>query len=371
MAMSLKRIEIEGFKSIRKMDELKLRPLNILIGANGAGKSNFISVFQFLNQIVNENLQNFVRASGGAEALLYFGQKVTTEIVINLDFGRNGYEVKLTPTTTDNLFFAKERCWYYFESQYSSEPYHQHFVELGQGHEETRLLEEARKYPDKIASYVLKHLKSWTIYHFHDTSGSAKLKLTGDINDNATLKSDASNLAAFLYLLREKHWGHYDKIVKTIRLAAPFFDDFILRPSPLNPEKIQLEWREKGSDAYFNVNSLSDGTLRFICLTTLLLQPKSMLPSTILIDEPELGLHPHALILLAGLLQSAATKTQVIVSTQSVPLVNQFSPEDIIVVDREDGQSVFKSQTIEGLESWLEEYGLGDLWEKSLIGGTP
>lgn len=369
--MSLQRIELEGFKSIRKMDGLKLRPLNILIGANGAGKSNFISVFQLLNQIVNKNLQNFVRTSGGADALLYFGQKVTKEIVVCLDFGRNGYEIRLSPTATDNLFFAKERCWYYFESQLSSEPFHQHFVELGQGHEETHLLEEARKYPDRIASHVLEHLKSWTIYHFHDTSASAKLKLTGDINDNAALKPDASNLAAFLYLLQEKHWKYFDKIVKTVRLAAPFFDDFILRPSPFNPDKIQLEWREKGSDAYFNANSLSDGTLRFICLTTLLLQPKSMLPSTILIDEPELGLHPHALILLASLLQSAATKTQVIVSTQSVPLVNQFSPEDIIVVDREEGQSVFKPQTIEGLEGWLEEYGLGDVWEKNLIGGTP
>jgi predicted ATPase len=360
--MALKRIKIDGFKSIRSQDELNLGNLNILIGANGAGKTNFISVFQFLNEIVEKNLQNFVRTAGGANTLLYLGQKTTKEIVIKLDFGRNGYDAKFAPTSADNLFFSEEKYWYYYGNSG-----HQHFVELGQGHEETRLHEEVQK--GKIARYVLQHLKSWKIYHFHDTSDQAKVKLTGDINDNAILRSDASNLGAFLYLLQEKHRDYYDRIVKTIRLVGPFFDDFVLRPSPFNQNKIQLEWRQKGSDAYFNANSLSDGTLRFICLATLLLQPT--LPSTILIDEPELGLHPYAINLLASMLHSAATKTQVIVSTQSVPLVNQFAPGDIIVVDREEGQSVFRQLESQEMESWLEEYGLGDLWEKNIIGGRP
>jgi predicted ATPase len=360
--MRLKRIQIKGFKSIREMD-LELRPLNILIGANGAGKTNFISAFQFLNQIVERNLQVYVGRQG-ADALLHFGQKVTSEIFISLYFGQNNYEATLVSSTSDSLIFADERCSYH--GQGFSTPYR---VFLGSGHKETLLYEEARRYPRKVAAHVLNALKSWKLYHFHDTSESAKLKQTGEISDNVILRPDASNLAAFLFLLQEKYPEHYNRIVKTIRLAAPFFDDFVLRPSPFNPNKIQLEWREQGSDAYFNAHSLSDGTLRFICLTTLLLQPT--LPSTILIDEPELGLHPHAIMLLASLLQSAATKTQVIVSTQSVPLVNQFVPEDIIVVEKEDGQSVFKPQTSHGLESWLEEYGLGDLWEKNLIGGTP
>lgn len=152
-------------------------------------------------------------------------------------------------------------------------------------------------------------------------------------------------------------------------MVAPFFRDFNLKPNLLNPDKIQLEWREVSADTYFNANSLSDGTLRFICLATLLLQPT--LPSTILIDEPELGLHPYAITILAGLLKSAATKTQVIVSTQSVPLVNQLSPEDIIVVDREDNQSVFKRLDQQNVEEWLEDYGLGELWEKNILGGRP
>jgi predicted ATPase len=183
------------------------------------------------------------------------------------------------------------------------------------------------------------------------------------------LRSNASNLAAFLFLLQGQHPEHYREIVRTVRLVAPFFDDFALRPRPLNPNKIQLEWREKGSDSYFGANYLSDGTLRFMCLATLLLQPD--LPATVLIDEPELGLHPYAITVLASLLRSAAQQTQVIVSTQSVPLVNQFRPEDVIVVDREDRQSVFRRLTQADLESWLDEYGLGDLWEKNLLGGRP
>ncbi len=360
---SLDRIEIKGFKSIHELD-LELRPLNVLIGANGAGKTNFISAFQLLNQIVEGNLQLFVARSGGADALLYFGQKVTSEICIRLHFGRNGYAVRLAPSAQDTLIFADEDYWYHGRGYLRP-----HEVSLGSGHKETQLHEEARRGGGRIADYVLKGLKSWKVYHFHDTSDSAKIKQTGDIGDNAVLRPDASNLAAFLYLLRENHWEHYDRIIRTIRLAAPFFGDSTLRPSPFNSNKIQLEWHEKDSDAYFNANSLSDGTLRFVCLTTLLLQPT--LPSTILIDEPELGLHPYAITLLASMLQSVATKTQVIVSTQSVSLVNQFSPEDIIVVDRENGQSVFKFLKAKEIESWLEEYGLGDLWEKNILGGRP
>jgi len=359
----LDRIEIKGFKSIHEMD-LQLGPLNVLIGANGAGKTNFISALQLLNQIIRGNLQPFVATSVGVDALLYQGQKVTSEIFLQLHFGVNGYKVTLVPSVQDSLVFDDERCWY------QGEGYDTPFdIWLGKGHKETQLLKEAQRKEGRVARNVLKCLTDYKIYHFHDTSRSAKIKQAGNINDNAALRPNASNLAAFLYLLRETQRKHYARIVGTIRLAAPFFDDFDLRPSPLNPEKIRLEWREKGSDAYFNAHTLSDGTLRFICLTTLLLQPT--LPSTILIDEPELGLHPFAITLLAGMLRSAATKTQVIVSTQSVSLVNQFDPEDIIVVDREEGESKFKRLEAQEIKSWLEEYGLGDLWEKNILGGRP
>jgi predicted ATPase len=314
-----------------------------------------------LNQISNENLQLFVGQAGGADALLYFGQKTTDEIELRLDLKKMNYGMKLIPVAIDTLIFGDEEFRY--GDMVSPRP-------LGIGHIESRLA-----LPKGVSQSIgFDSLKSWRVYHFEDTSHSAKIKKTNDINDNLMLRPDASNLAAFLYFLREIHRSHYDSIVKTIRLVAPFFDDFNLQRSRLNFDKILLEWHEKGSDAYFNASTLSDGTLRFMCLATLLMQPD--LPSTILIDEPELGLHPYAITLLAGMLRSAAARTQVIVSTQSVTLVNQFAPEDIIVVDREDDedgrtQSVFKRLKQENLDDWLEEYSLGELWEKNVLGGRP
>ncbi|HCK64736.1 MAG TPA: chromosome segregation protein SMC [Anaerolineae bacterium] len=366
MKTPLKTISIKGYKSIRELDNFPLTSLNILIGANGSGKTNFISAFKLINQIVEENLQVFISQQGGADNLLYFGRKTTESLQIDLEFGNNGYSCNLLSATGDTLIFESEGISFHDKSRFP-QPYYEG---LGGGHRETRLLEISRGIQHMtIADHVLHALQSWRVYHFHDTSAGAKVKQSGNLNDNSVLRSDAANLAAFLYLLRETKEPFYRKIISTIRLVAPFFDDFNLRPNPLNPETIQLEWREIGSDAYFNANVLSDGTLRFMCLATLLLQPE--LPSTILIDEPELGLHPYAITVLASLLRSAAKETQVIVSTQSVPLVNQFSPEDIVVVDRLNQQSTFRRLNENELEDWIEDYGLGDLWEKNVIGGRP
>ena len=237
---------------------------------------------------------------------------------------------------------------------------------LGNGHSETQLS------PVKdVQKYVIQEIKSWKVYHFHDTSDTAQIKQSTEIDDNRFLRPDASNLAAYLYLLHERQKPYYDNIVGTIQLIAPFFDDFELRPNPFDPTKIKLEWREKGSDSYFDANALSDGTLRFMSLATLLLQPADYMPSTILLDEPELGLHPYAIVVLADLLRSAATQVQVIISTQSVTLVNQFSPDDIIVVELIDGESIFKRLPQDEIETWLDDYGLGELWEKNVLGGRP
>ncbi|NTV46233.1 MAG: AAA family ATPase [Chlorobiales bacterium] len=362
MRQPLEAISIKGYKSIRELEKFPLTSLNVLIGANGSGKTNFISAFKLLNQIVDENLQLFIGQQGGADTLLYFGRKVTEQLELSLIFGENGYQCLLIPGISDMFIFADELISYKAYGYTTS---------IGRGHRETKLFEESRKKPNQttISDYVITAMKSWRVYHFHDTSTAAKVKQSGNINDNEVLRADASNLAAFLYLLRETKEPYYRKIVSTIRLVAPFFDDFNLRPDQLNPEKIQLEWREVGSDAYFNSHVLSDGTLRFMCLATLLLQPK--MPSTILIDEPELGLRPYAITMLASLLRSAANQTQVIVSTQSVPLVNQFQPEDIIVVDRDDHQSTFRRLAEKELEGWLDGYGMGDLWEKNVLGGRP
>ncbi len=357
-------ISVQGFKSIKELKDFELRNLNLFIGANGSGKSNFISLFKMLNQTVERKLQAYVGMMGGADNLLHFGQKTTDQMKVELRFGSNGYRCVLVPAEADTLVYEEECSLFYGEGY--REP---HITPMGSGHKETNIYDVAEQ--KKVAEYVLSGMKGWRVYHFHDTSESAKVKKMCDINDNAYLKPDASNLAAYLYLLKQKHGGNYNSIVDTIRMAAPFFDDFQLRPSPLNENNVQLEWKHRNSDAHFGAGALSDGTLRFMCLATLLLQPKDNLPKTILLDEPELGLHPYAITLLASMLRSAAVETQVLVSTQSVTLVNQFKPEDIVVVDRNNGESVFRRLAESEIQTWLDEYGMGDLWEKNLVGGRP
>jgi len=369
----LKRLKIEGFKSIKGLD-LELEDVNVLVGPNGSGKSNFISFFRMLQALVHHGLQLFVSKAGQADALLYYGPKVTEHIRAAFHFGRNGYSFKLIPTEDSRLVFAYERLHFDGDKgNFSSE--------IGKGHAESNLLEAYREDPHGIPRYVYPSLKLWRVYHFHDTGAQAPPKRPCNINDNDGLRSDAGNIAAFLYLLQEQHAERYHLICKSVQRIFPRFDDFALRPNPHNPETIRLEWREKESDYRFQPHQLSDGTLRFICLATVFLQPNP--PTAIIVDEPELGLHPRAIGVLAGLVRSAASRSQVILSTQSVTLLNQFDPDDIIVVDREEdtengmrsshqSKSVFRRlENQRGLQDWLQDYTVGELWEMNMIGGRP
>lgn len=353
----LSRIVLRGFKSIRECD-LELRELNVLIGPNGAGKSNFIGFFRLIQQMLEGKLQLYVSKQGGPDALLHFGRKKTEKMSAEIYFGNNGYKFVLEPTQDNRMMFSSENFWWNVNGDSF----------IGAGHFETKAGEGTRTFIDH---YVLPAIKSWRVYHFHDTSESALVKQRHGINDNAYLRPDARNLAAFLFLLKNRHPGHYQRIVKTIRLVAPFFSDFYLRPQPDNKDQIELEWTEQGEDIPFKAHLLSDGTLRFICLATVLMQPEEFQPETILIDEPELGLHPFAIHLLASMLRSTSKRRQVIVSTQSTDLLNEFGAEDIIVADRAEGWSNLQRLNASSLATWLEEYSLGELWQKNLLGGRP
>lgn len=354
----LSRIRIEGFKSIRECD-IDLGPLNILIGPNGAGKSNFLEMFRMIRGLMEGNLQLHVSRQGGPDAMLHHGRKVTGEIRAEFYFGDMGYKVALGPTVDNRMVFSREMFWCGSRGD----------LEIGSGHFETKV--EGRRDLGPLYDHVVPPIQRWRLYHFHDTGDSSPVKQRHGINDNLSLRSDARNLAAFLYLLQNRHASHYLRIVKTIRLVAPFFDDFVLRPQPDGRDWIELEWRERGDEAPYKAHLLSDGTLRFICLATILLQPEDYLPETVLIDEPELGLHPYATRLLAGLLRSLSLRRQVIVSTQSTDLLNEFEPNDVVVTDRQDGCSTFRRLDARELSDWLEEYSLGELWQKNLLGGRP
>ena len=359
----LKNIKVKGFKSIYNQ-EIPISDINVLIGQNGAGKSNFISLFEFLKDIIEARLQFVVQKAGGAEQLLYYGSKTTNQILFQLDFAPNLYKITLEPTARDSLFVVSEECGFWRDiGNNKNEPF---WSISSQSTDESSL---STRRLTTVQQYAYDVLKDWRVYHFHDTSDTAGMKKYSSISDNQFLFEDASNLAAYLYLLKTNEANFYDRIVKTIQLIIPFFKDFVLRPNTLNPDTIRLEWQDKFSDKIFNATSLSDGSLRFICMSTLLLQPK--LPKLIILDEPELGLHPTAISVLAGLLKKAAIRSQVIISTQSVNLVNEFEAENVIVVDREKGASTFKTLNSEKLEEWLDNYSLGDLWEKNIIGGIP
>jgi predicted ATPase len=358
----INKIQIQNFKSIQKMD-LELRPINVLIGANGVGKSNFIGFFKLLKNISNENLQQYVAEEGGADNILFCGAKVSDYLNGNIQFKEsNRYYFQLFTNQEDRFYFKKEGTQYkmtWGDKRWDN-------VEIpNNGHFESLLQKQSGgRYP-----WTTNYLVSFKIFHFHDTSKTAKIKLKGNLNDNYFLREQGENLAAYLYYLQNWHPKTLKKIEMTVRSVAPFFGSFNLSPDRINEDFIRLEWNEKGIDKYFNASHLSDGTLRFMALATLLLQPKP--PEVIIIDEPELGLHPFAINKLAGLIKKASAHTQIIISTQSVNLVDNFSPEDIITVDRKDGQTIFNRHETEDLTDWLENYTIGDLWEKNVIGGRP
>ncbi len=363
---ALDSITVKGFKSIASIEHLPIGQINVLIGANGSGKSNLIEVFSLLNIIQSGNLRNYISRSGGAENILHYGSKHTSKIVISISFEnkKNGYHIELTPTKNDTLFPSNEVVYSGNNKDYQVS-YDQPITSSGG---EAAISDPAGT-GSPITEYIYDHLNRWRIYHFHDTSSTSLMKRNADLNDNRILRPDGSNLAAFLYLLRERHKSIYSLIRRTIRIAAPFFRDFQLEPMALNEDKIRLEWSHRGSDNYFDASSLSDGTLRFMALTTLLLQPSR--PSIIIMDEPELGLHPYAVTLLASLVKQAAKDTQIILATQSALLLDHFNPEDVLVADRIDGATGFNRLDPARLQIWLKEYSLGQLWEKNEFGGRP
>lgn len=358
--MSLSRMVLCGFKSIRDCDLTLNNGLNVLIGANGAGKSNFISFFKMIRELLEGRLQHYISKNGGPDSVLYFGRKVTKQISTELYFGNNGYKFVLEPTNDNRMMFSKECLWWNMRGDWDE----------NSGHFETKFHKNIGT-SQAIYSYTIPKMKRWVVYHFHDTGESSPIKQRHGLNDNVYFREDASNLAAFLYLLKNNYSREYQQIIKTIRLVAPFFKDFFLRPQPDNKDQIELEWMERNSDVPFKAHLFSDGTLRFICLTTVLLQPQDLRPDTILIDEPELGLHPAAIHTLGALIRTVAQSCQIILSTQSTDLLDEFEAGNIIVADRDKGWTNLHHLAPEALAEWLDEYSIGELWHKNILGGRP
>ncbi len=377
----IKHFSVRGFKSIRELENFELRPLNVLIGANGAGKSNLLSLFKMLSALSQKRLQLFAKNEGGPDALLFGGRKLTSRLGVALSFENNRHEYEfLLESTTDSVAFSGEKIFPGVVGDFSAEDFN--FLDFNTGGFKTE--SGASVWPGgysescvadikygEFASYVLPNMRRWRVFHFQDMSDTAHVRNRSEVRDNLRLKPDAGNLAPFLRHLYEHYPDHYRRIINVVRLSAPFFGDFVYRKSL--GDSMDLEWYEAwgNPDTPFGPRQFSDGSLRFICLATLLNQPENLQPNLILIDEPELGLHPFALTLLAEMIQHAATMQQVIVSTQSAELVSHFEPEDIVVVDRKNNESVFKRLDSEYLADWLEDYTLDELWKMNVLGGRP
>lgn len=360
----LKSLTIRGFRSIESLEEFEPGDVCVLIGANGAGKSNFVEFFRMVRRIADQSLQKYLLETA-SDALFYFGPPRATEIAVRLELTDVVLSFELHPRAGGGAFVTDASIARKTGDSTSPE----HVVLRAAGEISIDAIEIAGQ-SVKVHEELYSAVSSWTVYHVHDTSLYAPLRGWGSSSNNVRLTADASNLAAVLLGLRHEDVHLYAGIRDTVRLAAPFFDDFVLRPQMRGrEEQVRLEWTQRGSQEPFQPTVLSDGTLRFIALITALLQPSP--PSTIVIDEPELGLHPSAIMLLGEAIRAASKRTQVIVATQSPLLLDCFDAGEVAVVERENGRSVFRRLDAQQLTSWLEDYSLGELWLKNLLGGRP
>lgn len=376
----IKHITLENYKSIKKLD-LELKPLNVLIGSNGAGKSNFISFFNLTLKVLNGTAKTYIIKQGGIDYFLNYGVKHSKAIEASIFTANNfGIELEINPTNDLMTPYIHHRYINLDDKEKSNSLIVQQRPDLylkfamdiinpKQKFSMERVNSEQRVptgYNDRKYHILKNNIQT---FHFNDTSDTSPLKATVANNDNLFLRADGQNLACMIKLIYDKYPEYYKMIVDTIRNVVPDFHDFVIRH---NSEFLSLEWFNKNNvDIPWKAHYLSDGSLRFIALAVLLLMPSELQPQVIIVDEPEIGLHPTALNVLSGLIKRASLERQVIISTQSAELLSQFEPDDVIVVDKKDKYSEFKRLSNHDLAKWLENYTLGELWETNVIGGRP
>jgi predicted ATPase len=372
MSVELKSLSLRGFKTYRDLQQFEPGRLSVLLGGNGSGKSNLVSFFTLLYRMMADpgELQLAVSEAGGASRLLHDGPKRTESMTARLEFqtekGVNTFEFRLSYAANDTLIFTDERWGYH-------SPGHPAPLTGGNlaGHRESRLKDEAFSRTNQLAYTVRVLLRKCVTYQFHDTSFTSGMRRNASRTDSQFLRRDGSNLAAFLLRLSLGGTGEQlalRRIQDVVRQVLPFFAEFVLEPEN---GQVLLQWREQGSEEIFAASQASDGMLRLLALMTLLCQPPKTLPAILLLDEPELGLHPQAITLVAGLIHEVATHCQVIVATQSVPLIDEFSLDEIVVLGRPGRETTLRRLSEKEFVTWLEEYSPGELWRKNVFEGGP
>ncbi len=373
----LKSIRIRGFRSLADIELSDLGSASVLIGANGSGKSNFMRFFEMLSWMLrSRRLGEFVERYGGADDQLYGGRRTTpamqAEISLETNSGRNDYRFTLAHVHPDRFIFTEEA----FRFSRKDLPSEAEWISLlpSDGWREAQIVEVAQS-PQTLginrttARTIMHLLRNCTVYQFHDTSDSSSFKTRWEAEDNNTLRSDGGNLAAMLYRLEHEDHHRFEQICHHIGRVLPVFDRFQIESSY---GKVQLRWKAKGTDKTFGAHLTSDGSLRFFALVTLLNLPREMLPDVVLLDEPELGLHPTAIALIGNMIKTLSRGVQIIAATQSPLLVDIFDLDDILVLEAEDGRTNFRRLAHGDYRHWLDEnFAPGELWQKNLIGGRP
>ncbi|MDR3269529.1 MAG: AAA family ATPase [Tannerella sp.] len=366
----LKKVIISGYKSVspKYPVEIEFGDITVLLGANGSGKSNIISFFKMLNYMMDGRFQLFVEKAGTGQVFLHNGSKCTTQIDGKLEFegdrGMNRYKFQLAFAIPDRLIITSEEIIWGDRNLQT--------LSLPSDYKESALIREQGKDVDKTIQTVRVPLMRCKVYQFHDSASGSRIRLSSPVDSSDYLQSEGGNPASFLYTLKKNHPSAYDRIVRHIRQIMPQFKDFYLEPNESG--YVMLKWIDISLNDYILLpEQFSDGTIRFIALATLLLQPPQRMPGVIIIDEPELGLHPYAISQLAEMIKDASGHTQVIVATQSPGLVDEFEANQITVIERDDEKECTTAHKLdrEELKDWLENYSLSELWDKNVIGGRP
>lgn len=393
MPSQIDSVSIKGFRSLAEVEIAQLPQAVVMVGANGSGKSNFIRFFEMVQQTLNEHkLGMFVSDQGGADDQLFGGASISKQIEATISIrnkvGISQYHFQLSFAQPDRLQFAKE-LFRFVEEECRETQFEKGrdsnselgWQDLGNGHTEAKILEVACSHSSdngdnncewkghcRAAKEVVNLFKKSSIFQFHDTSDTSKMKIKWDIHDCFSLRPDGGNLASVLHKLEKDNPLEYKSIHRDISQVLPDFGGFAIQEEN---GKVILRWKSLGTRKIFGAHLTSDGSLRFFALATLLNLPSEMLPDVIFLDEPELGMHPAAISLVGSIIDVISQKCQVILATQSPLLVDEFDLDEIIVFDLKDGKTLARQLEEKEFKHWLEKYTTGQLWQKNVIGGRP